>query len=110
MDKRKLPKRVWQRSMHKALNVLLQSAGAVVMKKALVIADTRLQAAGLVPGVDYEFVLNIHDEVQAEVLEAHAELVGQTIRQSIIDAGVHFKMRCPLDGEYKIGNTWAETH
>lgn len=110
MDKRKLPKRVWQRSNHKALNTLLQSAGAVVMKKALCLADERIQAAGLVPGQDYEWVLNVHDEAQAEVAEQHAEFVGSTIRQAIIDAGVHFKMRCPLDGEYKVGNSWAETH
>ena len=25
-------------------------------------------------------------------------------------SGVHFKLRCPLDGEYQIGTTWAETH
>lgn len=110
MDKRKLPKRVWQRSQHKALNTLLQSAGAIVMKKALVLLDTRLQAAGLVPGRDYEFVLNVHDEIQAEVTASFSEFVGQQARQAIIDAGAHFKMRCPLDGEFKIGNTWAETH
>lgn len=110
MDKRKLPKRVWQRSLHKALNTLLQSAGAIVMKKALVLLDTRLQAAGLVPGRDYEFVLNVHDEIQAEVTASFSEFVGQQARQAIIDAGAHFKMRCPLDGEFKIGNTWAETH
>lgn len=110
LDKRKLPKRVWQRSNHKALNTLLQSAGAVVMKKALVILDTRLQANGLVPGRDYAFVINCHDEFQIEVWEEHAQFVGATARQAIVDAGVHFKMRCPLDGEYKVGNTWAETH
>jgi len=25
-------------------------------------------------------------------------------------AGVAFDLRCPLDGEYKVGTTWAETH
>lgn len=29
---------------------------------------------------------------------------------SIVDAGEFFKFRCPLDGEYKIGSNWAETH
>lgn len=110
MDKRKLPRRVWQRSQHKALNTLLQSAGAIVMKKALCLADERLQAAGLVPGQHYEWVLQVHDEGQLEVDEAYAELVGKTYRQAIVDAGVHFKMRCPLDGEFKVGDTWAATH
>jgi DNA polymerase I len=48
------------RSEHSALNTKLQSAGAVIMKKALVILDKELQKT-LVPGIDYEFVANVHD-------------------------------------------------
>jgi len=104
------------RHEHAALNTLLQSAGALVMKKALVILDGKLKALGLQPfnvadGTGhYEFVGNIHDEFQLEVLEQHAELVGKTIVESIRAAGEHFNFRCPLDGEYKIGNNWKETH
>lgn len=98
------------RSDHAALNTLLQSAGALVMKKALVILDGDIQAAGLVPGVNYEFVANVHDEWQIEVDEAHADLVGNLAVAAIRKAGDHFGFRCPLDGEYKIGRTWAETH
>ena len=100
----------WERSLHKALNTLLQSAGAIVMKKALVLLDERLQAEGLVPGKHYEFILNVHDEFGIECDEGLEERVGQMARQAIIDAGVHFKMRCPLDGEYKLGSNWAQTH
>jgi hypothetical protein len=25
-------------------------------------------------------------------------------------AGRHFKLRIPLDGEFKVGNNWKETH
>lgn len=103
-------RRLYPRSEHAALNTLLQSAGAVLMKKALVILDDALQAQGLVPGSDYEFVANVHDEWQIEVKEAHAETVGRTARQAIIDAGVAFNFRCPLDGNYVIGASWAETH
>lgn len=98
------------RSDHAALNTLLQSAGALVMKKALVILDETLQAAGMVPGVNYEFVANVHDEWQIEVDEDLAEFVGKTATASITKAGEAFGFRCRLDGEYKIGNTWAETH
>lgn len=110
MDKNKLPKRVWKRSLHKALNTLLQSAGAIVMKKALVILDGDIQAKGLVPGKDYEFVINCHDEWQIECLEKHAEFIAETAKRAITKAGEAFKMRCPLAGEAKIGNSWAETH
>ncbi|MDX5515084.1 DNA polymerase [Stenotrophomonas sp. RG-453] len=98
------------RSDHAALNTLLQSAGALVMKKALVILDADLQSAGLVPGVHYEFLANIHDEWQIEVDEDKAEFVGKSAQAAIRKAGDYFGFRCPLDGEYKVGANWAETH
>ncbi len=104
-------RRLHIRSDHAALNTLLQSAGALVMKKALSILDQTLQEKyGLVPGVNYEFVGNIHDEWQIEVDEEFAELVGQTAVASIAAAGDAFGFKCKLDGEYKVGNNWAETH
>ena len=36
--------------------------------------------------------------------------VGQLAVDSIVKAGTHFNLRCPLDGEYKIGSSWSETH
>ena len=53
---------------------------------------------------------NIHDEWQIEVSECRANKVGTLAVQSIIDAGKHFNLRCPLDGEFKIGRNWSETH
>ena len=98
------------RSAHSALNTLFQSAGALIMKKALVIADIALQKH-YTPGKDYEYVLNIHDEIDCEVMRPEiAEHVGQVLRQSIIDAGVYYKFKCPLDGEAKIGKTWRDIH
>lgn len=98
------------RSQHSALNTLLQSAGAIQMKKALIILDESLKAIGLVPGVHYEFVANVHDEWQLEVDEEHGETVGKLAVEAIRKAGEHFKFKCPLDGEYGIGRSWAETH
>lgn len=92
------------RSSHAALNTLLQSAGAVVMKKALVIL------ADYIKGYDARFVANIHDEWQIEVADKDAEVVGELAVMAIRNAGEHFKFRCPLDGEYKVGNNWCETH
>ena len=94
------------RSEHAALNSLLQGGGAIVMKKGLAILANRLELSS----TQFKFVANIHDEWQIEVAECRANKVGQLAVQSIIDAGTHFKMRCPLDGEYKIGGDWSETH
>ena len=99
-------RKIYIRSEHAALNSLLQGGGAIVMKKGLSILANRLQLSS----TPYKFVANIHDEWQIEVSECRANKVGQLAVQSIIDAGKHFNMRCPLDGEYKIGGDWSETH
>lgn len=91
-------------------NTVNQSAGAVVMKWSQVELDRRLQAAGLVPGTDYEFVATVHDEWQIEARPEVVELVATTGKQAIIDAGLFYKLRCPLDGAFEIGPTWAATH
>ena len=94
------------RSQHSALNTLLQSAGAVIMKKALVLLDSYARQYDL----DYKFVLNVHDEFQCEVREDQADFFGGLAVGSIIQAGKSFKLNCPLDGEYKVGETWQQTH
>ena len=99
-------RKILLRHKHAALNTLLQGGGAIVMKKALCILDKRLKQCN----IDFKFVANIHDEWQIEVKECQANRVGQLAVQSIIDAGKHFDMRCPLDGEFRIGGNWSETH
>ena len=94
------------RSAHAALNTLLQGAGAIVMKQALVVLDESIRKEKL----DAKFVANVHDEWQMEVAEIHAQRVGELAVDSIRKAGIMLNLRCPLDGEYKIGNNWKETH
>jgi DNA polymerase I-like protein with 3'-5' exonuclease and polymerase domains len=102
LDGRKL----WVRSEHSALNTLLQAAGAIVMKKALILLDDYATQHG----IDYKFVGNVHDEIQSEVATEQAEKFGWLAVECIKAAGISFELRCPLDGEYKVGSTWSETH
>ena len=99
-------RRLHIRSAHSALNVLLQSAGAIVMKQALIL----LEKYAIIYNIDFKFVLNVHDEFQCEVKEDQAEWFGQLAVDCIIRAGQDFKLNCPLDGEYKVGTNWAQTH
>ena len=99
-------RRLQVRSEHSALNTLLQAAGAIVMKKALVILDDYAKQWKL----DYKIIGNIHDEVQSEVAEKDAEKFGWLAVECLKAAGLEFNLRCPLDGEYKVGTTWADTH
>ena len=99
-------RRIEVRSAHAALNTLLQGAGAAVMKQALVVMDREAKSAGL----DYHFVGNIHDEVQAEVAARDAEAFGLIAEHAIAEAGRALNLRCPLAGGHQIGDTWKETH
>ena len=76
------------------------------MKKGLIILDDYAKQWKL----NYKFVGNIHDEVQTEVDEHQTETFGWLAVECLKAAGLHYKLRCPLDGEYQIGNTWADTH
>ena len=106
-------RRINVRSQHSALNALLQGAGAIVMKKALCILDEDLQASGLVPGMHYEFVANVHDEWQVQVVDDDRmlpDLVAALSCDAMTKAGEALGMRCRIDGEADIGNNWKETH
>ena len=99
-------RKVHVRSEHAALNTLLQSCGAIVMKEAIRICVSKLKRNG----IPFQLVGQIHDEFQIETPEHFGKAVGMTARQSIIDAGINLNMNCPLDGEYRIGTNWSETH
>lgn len=99
-------RRLIVRSQHAALNTLLQGAGAIIMKQALIILNRKLIHANM----DARFVANVHDEWQIETTEQDAETVGHFAVQSIRQAGIRLKLRCPLDGEFKVGLNWAATH
>jgi len=92
------------RSEHAALNTLLQGAGAVVMKQALVHLSDKLR------NIPHRFVANVHDEWQIETPAHYADTVGRIGVRAIRIAGETLSLRCPLDGEYRVGNNWAETH
>ena len=99
-------RRVYVRLEHAALNTLLQSAGAIVMKKALCLLDEYAKQYNL----DYKFIGNIHDEIQTEVAEKDADWFGKLATSCVEAAGLFFKLNCPLAGDYQVGDNWSQTH
>jgi len=99
-------RKIWVRSPHSALNALFQSSAAVVMKKALTLLDEYAK----LDNIDYKLVGNIHDEIQSEVDNDQAELFGELAVKAIEDAGTQLEVRIKLDGEYKVGDNWYDTH
>ena len=106
LDGRVLP----VRSSHAALNMLLQSAGAVTMKVALVQLFHRLNQLKWQHGREYSFVANVHDEFQAEVKPDKASVFCELAVDAIRRAGKELKLNVMLDGEAKVGTSWKETH
>lgn len=78
------------------VNYLIQSAGAILMKKALTLVS------------HLNHVLNVHDEMVVECLPEEAKDVGRQLSESITKAGELLGLKCPMAGEYKIGNNWSE--
>lgn len=89
-----------------ALNYKLQSAGAIVMKVAAILARREMMRLGL----DAMLVGTIHDEAQYDCAVRDATRVGEVFTQAIRDAGEYLGFKVPLDGNFKVGTNWAECH
>ena len=108
-----LGQRLPVRSEHKALNTLLQGAGATIMKVATVEMHKAFQKRDWNvdgPWGDVLQVAHIHDEVQFQVREDLAEDVGKILIHGVRATTNILNLRCPMDGAYRIGRTWADTH
>jgi DNA polymerase I-like protein with 3'-5' exonuclease and polymerase domains len=103
-------RRLQIRSKHSALNQLLQSTGAISVKKATVILYQDLNESGLKWGEDYAFVAHIHDEVQAMLRPEYTELYKKLAIDSFRKSGEYFQLLCPFTGEAREGKNWMETH
>lgn len=96
-------RKLYIRSEHSALNVLLQSAGAYVMKYYTIEIAKKL-------GDKIKLVGNIHDEVQCEVDESDVAYVSKVLEATFADVTSHLDFRIKLEGEANVGNNWEATH
>jgi len=97
-------RKVYVRSSHSALNFLLQSAGAIIAKRAWEIFHI------LADDYEYKQLGVIHDEIQIECDPMDSATLGELLVGSMEAAGAYYKLNCPITGEYKIGKSWSETH
>jgi DNA polymerase I-like protein with 3'-5' exonuclease and polymerase domains len=103
-------RRLQIRSKHSALNQLLQSTGAVTVKKATTILYNDLITRGLKFGKDWAFVAHVHDEFQTLVKPEYVELYKELAIDSFRKSGEYFDLKCPMTGESRVGQNWMETH
>ena len=98
------------RHKHAVLNTLLQSTGAIVVKYATVNLAKRLKLEGLEWGTDWAMVMHSHDEMQITALPDLKEQIGEAGREEITKAGEQLGFLCTLDGDWKYGASWKDTH
>ena len=99
------------RSAFKGLNVLLQSAGAILMKQVVVFVHDNIEKnLGLVHGKDWEQLLMVHDEIQLTCPPQHTEAIREQAMLAFPQAQEFFGFRCPIEGDSRVGSNWSETH
>jgi len=99
------------RSAFKGLNVLLQSAGAILMKQVVINIHNNIeQSLGLVHGKDWEQVLMVHDEVQLVCKPQYTERIRDQAMSAFPQAQKFFGFQCEIEGDSRVGSNWSETH
>jgi len=101
---------LWCRSEFKALNVLLQAAGALIMKQVVINVHKSMDDLGYVHGHDWIQHAMIHDEIQVSCPKHLTETLQQTALSAFPKAQDFFGFRCKIEGDSRVGFTWAETH
>ena len=98
------------RSDFKALNVLLQSCGAILMKQVVINIHKNLVSAGLIYGQDWHQHGMIHDEIQLSCRPGIEQEIIRLVLSSFPMAGETFNFQCKIEGDAKTGYTWYDTH
>lgn len=104
LDGRKIP----CVSEHYMLAGYLQAGESVIMKKATVIWHKKFKHLKM----PAKMVNYVHDEWQVKVTGSKdlAHKAGRIMCKAIEQAGEELNLFCPLEGEYKIGRDWCQTH
>ena len=101
---------IFCKAEHASLNYLLQSCGAIISKRFVVIGQELLDDAGLTYDVDYTRCAYIHDEVQLSVVPSEVDRVKALLEAAAPLAGQYYNFRVPITAAADHGENWADTH
>ena len=101
---------IFCRAEHSSPNFLLQSAGAIISKRWVVIGQQMLDDAGLTYDRDYTRCAYVHDEVQLSVIPAEVDRVKELLVAAAPQAGRYYNFRVPITAAADHGDNWAATH
>jgi DNA polymerase I len=105
-------RRSYIRHQHAALNTLLQGSGAIICKQWIIEANRRAVKAFGPQGWrgQWAALLWVHDEIEWALRPAIAEEAKTLAVESIRHVTDVFNWRIPLDGDARLGRTWADVH
>jgi DNA polymerase I-like protein with 3'-5' exonuclease and polymerase domains len=99
------------RSAFKGLNVLLQSAGALIMKQVVVFIHNNIEKnLDLHHDHDWKQLLMVHDEVQITCKPQYTQAIQAEAMQAFPQAQEFYGFRCLIEGDSRVGKSWSETH
>ena len=101
---------IFCRAEHASLNYLLQSCGAILSKRWVVVGQDMLDQAGLTYDRDYTRCAYVHDEVQLSVVPTEADHVAEILVKAAPIAGQYYKFRVPITAASDTGSSWQDTH
>ena len=101
---------IFCKAEHASLNYLLQSAGAILSKRWVVVGQDLLNEAGLTYDVDYTRCAYVHDEVQLSVVPQEVDRVKELLENAAPVAGEYYNFRVPIAASADSGDNWAATH
>lgn len=96
------------KSVHKALNYLLQGSAAVIAKRWMVVVDDLLKSQNM-DGKVHQLAF-VHDELQYETSEDLIADLKWILEYAATVAGEYYKLRCRINAESKSGLNWSQTH
>ena len=98
------------RHQHASLNTLLQSCGAILAKRWVVIFHQLCKEKGYTHGVEFQQCAWVHDEIQVLVKQGTGDVFGALAQEAMRLTGDYYNFGIQLDAEYNIGRSWADTH
>lgn len=84
-----------------AINTPIQGTAADVMKKAMLDVQQAIEASGLKSRI----LLQVHDELVLEVVEAEKEQIAELVKTTMEKA---VQLDIPLEAEVSFGSNWAQ--
>lgn len=112
-------RRLQARSKHSLVNLLFQSCLAILMEYVCCLFDSRMGEIHLDErGRPYYLYKGhivrrrtfTHDELQISCPSGIADEIGSLVAGMIEQAGTALKIAVKMEGEYKVGKNWCETH